>query len=371
MVVSDDVIVLWVPDEGRETFPWWTRTPAGVRLIAVAPDALARAIPAAAARGPVVAVVGGDHQAHRALALGADEVVRAGEATVASLSSAVERARLRGIGRESRERPPAEASGVELLAATVVCRLASPLALASVNLGVLEPALGAIARLADAYASSAATGRDLVPTSEMQRIVALRASAPATSALNATVRDLAVALREASSAVAHVHALVGTQDDEETDLTVTITQFAQLVRPVVERVADLHLDVPVVGVRVSVGRSLLVEAFSTLLTESIRSLSERTHPGAITMRAEPRVSAALVEIVDNGSGMSAVALADATEPIAGRRRDGARSGLAKLAERLRRAGGELLLESEPGVGTTARIFVPMVLSEPAPDSASN
>jgi signal transduction histidine kinase len=373
MSAGNDVIVLWTPTEGPDACAWMTHAPPGVRVVRVGAESLATAIPAALARGPVIAVVAGDHQAHRALALGVDEVVRAGETSIDNLSAAVQRARLRAIGRDLRDmQPEGETGGIELLAATVTYRLASPLAVASVNLGVLEPAVAAIARLADAYAGSAAAGAESLPDSEMKRVVALRASAPATPDLHATVHDLASALREASSAVAYVHALVATpQGEEAADLTSTIFQFGQLVGPVVERVADLRIELPRSGTRIALGRSTLVQALASLVANALHSMRERTGRGTITLRAEPRVSAALVEIIDNGGGMSARALADASDPSASRQPGGSRLGLAKLTERLRREGAELVLESEPGIGTTARLFVPLVLGASPGDPNSN
>ncbi|MDP9151035.1 MAG: hypothetical protein M3O36_13980, partial [Myxococcota bacterium] len=68
----------------------------------VAPHALATAVRAALVRGPVVAVVETDRDAHRALAMGVDEVVRASEASAVTLARAAKSARLRSMGREAR-----------------------------------------------------------------------------------------------------------------------------------------------------------------------------------------------------------------------------------------------------------------------------
>jgi signal transduction histidine kinase len=370
MSASGDVIVLWAADESADGCPWMTNAPAGVRLVLVSPGALVTAVPAARVRGPVVAIVEGDQQAFRALALGVDEVVRVREVSSASLSAATERARLRAMGREPQPAQPEEDSpGIELLAAAVSSRLANPLAVASVNAEILRAAMNAVTGLADAYVRDAAARPDL-HDSEVQRVVALRASAPATPQLNATIHDLAAALREASTAVAHVYSLVVPDDgDEACDLTTVVSELTMLMRDVVERVAELRVHlVTDDAVRVAVPRSVVVQALSLLLTHSLQAVRDRSERGTITVRVEPRVAAALVEVIDNGSGMSPSALARALDPPSAMR--GAAS-LAALASRVRRAGGEIVLESTLGVGTTARLFIPILLRREPPDPAAN
>src|SRR5579859_4299622 len=102
MGVGGDVIVLWAAAESPDTCVWVSHAPPGVRVMLAAPDTLGRAVPAALARGPVIAVVGNDRDAHRALALGVDEVIRANTASHDALMTAAENARLRAIGRDAR-----------------------------------------------------------------------------------------------------------------------------------------------------------------------------------------------------------------------------------------------------------------------------
>ena len=63
--------------------------------------------------------------------------------------------------------------------------------------------MGAMTGLADAYVRDAAS-RSEKRDSESMRVVALRASAPPSEELHATVDDLSRALREASIAVSQV-----------------------------------------------------------------------------------------------------------------------------------------------------------------------
>jgi signal transduction histidine kinase len=373
MSIVGDVIVLWAAGESPDTCVWVADAPPGVRVILVAPDALARAVPPALARGAVVAIVGSDREAHRALALGVDEVVRATEASSRVLAAASERARLRAIGRDARVGPPdADAKAIELLSASVGYRLASPLAVASLNVEILRTAMAAVAGLADAYARDALGHRDL-RDSEARRVVALRASAPPTPELHATVNNVAVALREASTAVAHVYSLVAPDGvDAVCDLSTVVSEVAQLVRVVVERVAGLRVQLPDDPCRASVPRSIVVQALSALITNALQAVRHRPEGALITLRVEPRVSAAIVEVIDNGTGMAPAAVERVLEPFCFSP-SGEATGLSLslMAERVRRAGGDVVLESELGLGTTVRLFLPLILRSETMESGTN
>jgi len=372
-----DVIVLWVAKESPDTCVWMAHAPPGVRFVLVAhdaPDALARAVRPALARGAVIAIVGTDQEAHRALALGVDEVVRAQEASGDLLAAASERALLRAIGRSARAAPQdVDARAIELLSASVSYRLASPLAVASLNVEILRAAMGAVAGLADAYAR-AATGKVELLDSEAQRVVALRASAPATPTLHATVHDLAVALREASTAAAQVSQLVSPDTlDAVCDLSAVVSEVAQLVRVVIERVGDLRVELPGdEACRCTVARSVVVQALSALLTNAMQAIRERPQRGSITVRVEPRVSAAIVEVIDDGIGMAPATVETVLEPFSATR-TGESTGLSlsMVAERVRRVGGDVVLESELGLGTTVRLFLPLLLRGETKDPGAN
>ena len=365
-----DIILLWAAKESADSCAWIANAPPGVRVVLVAPTALATAVPAALARGAVIAVVDGHRDAHRALALGVDEVVRASAATAEAFSEASESARLRAGAREARPRAlDGDAKGIELLAASVSFRLAQPLAMASLNVEILRAAVGAVAGLADAYARDAAELRGL-PVSEAQRVVAMRASAPATPALHATVNDLSTALREASSAVAHVYSLVVPDNEDYCDLTTVVSETTKLVSVVIERIADfrVHLaaDDPC---RATVRRSVVVHALSALLTNAVQAVRDSEgQRGIITVR----LTAALLEVVDNGVGMGPAVLERALQPFFSTRGPGAAGlGLTTVAERVRGEGGDIVLESEVGLGTTARLFLPLLVRPEEPRPGSN
>jgi signal transduction histidine kinase len=373
MQAGGDVIVLWAAEVSPDTCVWVSHAPPGVRVMLAAPDTLGRAVPAALARGPVIAVVSNDRDAHRALALGVDEVLRAGSASHEALTAAAESARLRAIGRDTRPQPSSpideDAKAMELLAASVGYRLANPLAVASLNVEVLRTAMGAMTGLADAYVrDTAANARG----SESQRVVALRASAPPTAELHATMDDLARALQEASTAVSQVYSLVAPDEyDDVCDLCSVVSEVSRLVSVVVERVAELRIDLPSQPCRGQMPRSQIVQAISALLSNSIQAVRERGTRGTITLRLWAREDVALVEVIDNGVGMSPAVRVRALEPFFTTREGATGMGLAMVSERIRRAGGEIVLESEQGLGTTVRLFVPLAPPEVVAESVGS
>jgi signal transduction histidine kinase len=374
MSLGPDVIVLWLAGPEPGACDWTSAAPRHLLFTRCAPAMMAGAIPAAVARGPVVAIVDDDRLAHQALALGVDEVLRVDLASLDTVNAAAERARLRAVGRDARPRAlDADDRAPELLGASVTYRLVSPLASAQVNLEILSSALDAVAGLADAYVQRAAGKRELLE-SEAQRIIALRASAPGTAELRATVQCVASALQEAASAVAQMYALVAPDGaDDACDLSVVVPEIATIVRAVVERSADFRLEVcadePCV---VGMPRSVVVQAISALLSNAVQAVADCQGRRAVTLRVVPRSAAALIEVIDNGVGMTPTVLERAPEAFFTTRGKGAAGlGLSLAVERIRRLGGEIVLESEHGSGTTARIFIPMCFREPKGDPNLN
>jgi signal transduction histidine kinase len=109
-------------------------------------------------------------------------------------------------------------------------------------------------------------------------------------------------------------------------------------------------------------RSQIVQALSALLSNSlhaVRDAARHGRRGTITLRLWAREDVALLEVIDNGVGMSPAVRARALDPFFTTREGSTGLGLSMVAERVRRAGGEIVLESEHGLGTTVRLFVPL------------
>jgi len=76
---------------------------------------------------------------------------------------------------------------------------------------------------------------------------------------------------------------------------------------------------------------------------------------------------AVIEISDTGCGMDASVLRRAMEPFFTARRDGGGTGLglSSVYGFITQSGGDFHIESTPGKGTTVRLSLPLVRSEPS------
>jgi signal transduction histidine kinase len=175
--------------------------------------------------------------------------------------------------------------------------------------------------------------------------------------------------------VDQVYTLVAPDELEEScDLCSVIPEVAKLVGVVVERVAELRVDVPNEPCRVVMSRSQLVQALSALLSNALQAVRDTAQRGTITLRVWVRDDVALLEVIDNGVGMGPAIRSRALEPFFTTREGGATGlGLSMVAERVRRTGGEVVLESEQGLGTTVRLFIPLAAGPltPAPSQGTS
>jgi two-component system NtrC family sensor kinase len=105
-----------------------------------------------------------------------------------------------------------------------------------------------------------------------------------------------------------------------------------------------------------VGR--LQQVFSTILTNACEAIDGS---GTIRLRTREQNDQVRIELTDSGRGMSAVEVSRLFELRFGQsgNRVSASLGLAASQSVIRQHGGEISVESEPGVGTTFVIVLPV------------
>jgi putative PEP-CTERM system histidine kinase len=118
------------------------------------------------------------------------------------------------------------------------------------------------------------------------------------------------------------------------------------------------------------GAAIDPDAFDAVATHLLNNAVEASDPGAV-VRVDLRVEAhgVVVDIIDCGPGMAAEFVRDELfRPLRSTKDDGHGIGAYQARELLRDAGGDLLVLSRPGAGTTMRAILPSVrpnVAEPA------
>jgi CheY-like chemotaxis protein len=156
---------------------------------------------------------------------------------------------------------------------------------------------------------------------------------------------------------------------EIVDLPALLGEVAQAVRTSLDGapvtlVADIAADLPpvhadpaqltrVVQHLATNARDAMPDGGTLLLDGALVILDD----GYRALRPGPHVR---IRVGDTGVGMPAEVVARAVEPYFSTRPSGTGLGLAAAHGMVIRAGGELLLWSEPGLGTTAQILLPAV-----------
>lgn len=375
------VTVLWTLDGAPEALP----AEVGgipIAIVHVDPRALVPAVGKALGQGPVVAVVADPSRAPDALGLGVDEVVCADDVRNAvswqgTLRSAVLRARARDL-RDHFAADTAQVEGdapLRLLSAAIAHEINNPLASAWLNSEVLRDALDPLIAAFDEVLRLAGRGEDL-PLEQLRRLVAIRASAPPGDELRLIVEDIQAALGRAAQIIGRMSALTALDStDEKIDLTEVVLEIVSFVRAEIERTADLHVEVSDKPCLVEMPRGWAMQITAALLTNAVEAISEQdARRGKLELTLLPHEDVALIEITDNGVGMTAEVRRHALDPFFTTRRPGAPGlGLTMAANYARRAGGELIVESQPGVGTTMRVFLPLAgaLKPPPPAEDTN
>ncbi|MEO8358758.1 MAG: ATP-binding protein [Vicinamibacteria bacterium] len=147
--------------------------------------------------------------------------------------------------------------------------------------------------------------------------------------------------------------------------------------PIVVRLSEVIEDcrthlMPADRVRVAVNVGaqdvalpLPIKAFRRCLITLVRNAIDASSPeGRVEIRTSSTAREASIAVVDHGTGMSVEELARAGEPFWSSKPPGQGMGLGLFLVRatLKPLGGRLGLESAPGHGTTATVFLPLEAS---------
>ncbi|WP_436535770.1 ATP-binding response regulator [Actinoplanes sp. HUAS TT8] len=167
---------------------------------------------------------------------------------------------------------------------------------------------------------------------------------------------------------------------EPVDLNAVVRQILDLVPQPAAAAVQVTTDLPDDLSAVKADAAQLGHALINLATNAVEAMP---HGGRLRIITENIVVAALsggpenlvhLSLADSGHGMSTEILDQAMEPFftTKPKGDGPGLGLSAAYGIVRQSGGRLVLESEPGRGTTAHIYLPPtrpVAGPPAPSAA--
>lgn len=307
------------------------------------PERPAATITRLLSEGPVVAVVRSDEEGERALSLGVDEVVLLGQLGEPGFDQTVHRTVARARGRMLRD-----------LWLIDMVRKDDTLALE-----LLSNALGA--KLGEPLERVARTSERLLED--------LGGEAPEA----ASVGDIASSVRSLAGTVERMQALLDTQPtDEVVDLREVAKEVAESLSASVGRAARFAVDVVDQPCHVGVPRWQVVLMIASLVANAVEAIHARGEgQGEVGLRVTLDEGTVVLEVSDDGVGMDTRVRVHASEPFFSTERDSRLGlGLSMVSARVRRAGGELMIDSEPGVGTTVRVYLPL-LGAKAPLSTGN
>lgn len=311
----------------------------GVVIVQTPQAKVEEAIVEARERGGVVAV--GDAGAHASLLqLGADEVTT-WTATPTEIALAIGRARARATWRASkRDVHSPELDGLAFMSAAIGHEMRNSLAAAMINCTTLET---------------------LVSPTE------------ATPDLQGTISDLNEALKNMANVVNQMMALTASGDLGVCELSRTLVELTTYVHREVEISADFEADIPSEPCVVGISRVRAVEVVASLLNNAVLAVEKvTTRRPRISLRLTKDADMVVVEVSDNGVGMTPEVRRQALNPFFTTRRPGALGmGLTFAAMNVRRAGGEILVDSEVDVGTSVRLFFPPVAGRPPSPRVKN
>jgi len=132
--------------------------------------------------------------------------------------------------------------------------------------------------------------------------------------------------------------------------------------------AELHLDITSEPVAIEADRGLLRQVIGDLLENAAEALNAQGGRIDVTSRSVSVSGLAYwqLEIRDNGAGIDKATLARIFDPFFSTKAEHRGLGLSAALGIVRRLGGDLVVDSQPGAGASFRVRLPIVPGAVAP-----
>ncbi len=150
---------------------------------------------------------------------------------------------------------------------------------------------------------------------------------------------------------------------QATTLQEQVEQVVLFAAPEAERLGiriQTYLDLEMPPLQLDVGR--FRQALLNLIINARQAMEGRGH-GTITIMTQRQGDQALVEVLDDGPGMTADTLQQCLQVYYTTKKEGSGLGLATVRRIVEAHEGHLEVESSPGNGTRMRLFFPLKTTE--------
>jgi hypothetical protein len=355
--VDARVSILWTAatDSDHDAIDGATRLH-GVSVFRTRATEFHACIPAEVRSAAVVVITASSSDATRALALGADEVLRAGEVTPDRLHAAIEKALLRAQARAAhrRDSPSIDADAFALFAQAMTRELAQPLLAARMNLSHLSDSVPTIAEVADRLVGWASL---VGGTEELRNMVALRATVPASDELQDALDDTQLCLEALDRVLKTFRAVAADATRDVTDAGVQLATVLDLVRGQLETWVDVHSDPTPAGLLVPCAPTFFSWLVGTMVDRAVLAPRATQRRGVVAARVIEREGVVVLEVEGSVSAEGEHPTASAGHSDAAASAD---RHLEVVRVALRKMGGDLLLDVDEG-WFLARAFLPIAL----------
>ena len=174
-------------------------------------------------------------------------------------------------------------------------------------------------------------------------------------------------LATVAAALARTNALIGRLRAPADPTPAAVSEPIELVE---QEIAAIRRNLRVeIGLRHD-GRRLAVRADAGLLRGVIAHLCDNAieaSDGRVAVSIRHERSSVLIDIADSGAGMTAEFVRDQLfAPFGSTKENGLGIGAYQARDLIRSLGGDLLVHSRPGLGTTMRITLPCLVEEDEP-----